>query len=164
MSTVAWLIPVSGPPIPPIALEAKANGLLVGRHESADIRLANDAVSRSHARLMLQGEQWRLTDLASRWGTFVNGLRLPAESPIPLQSGDLIRINPWTFNFSSQIGSEAGVDPIDDAARFQTLVRSVAPQGGSGAVLAEELLTLLLESAAALHQAEDENMLAEALL
>jgi len=49
--SAAWLIPVSGPPIQPVALKAKLGGLLIGRHESSDIRLAHDAVSRTHARL-----------------------------------------------------------------------------------------------------------------
>ena len=165
----AWLIPVSGPPIRPVSLEFKAAGLLVGRHESADIRLASDTVSRQHARLTLVGEQWHLTDLASRWGTHVNGMRLPVQTPIPLQTGDLIRISPWTFNFSGQPSPRSAVDSVDDAARFQTMVRSVTTQRRhgrehGGAALADELLTLLLESAAALHHAEDETQLADALL
>ena len=48
---VAWLVPVAGPPMPAVELKCSPRGLLVGRLEHCEIRLAVDSVSRrSHAR------------------------------------------------------------------------------------------------------------------
>ncbi len=48
----------------------------VGRHPSNDIELADDSVSRYHARFERCGEGVRLLDLRSSNGTFVNGRRV----------------------------------------------------------------------------------------
>src|SRR6185369_11102802 len=96
-SSAAWLVPISGPPLRPIELNSAAAsaGLTIGRQENCDIRLANDAVSRTHARLRCErGGAWRLADLGSRWGTFLNGCRVQPDADLPLQAGDLIRISP----------------------------------------------------------------------
>ena len=160
----AWLVPVGGPPIRPIELNPKPAELLLGRQDNVDIRLINDAVSRVHARIALQSGQWHLTDLGSRWGTYVNGVRIAAERPIPLHPGDLVRINPWTFNFSAEPSSRLdGVESVDDAAQMQTLVRPVNRAQGMS-TLPGEMLTLLIEAASALHNATDETMLADALV
>jgi pSer/pThr/pTyr-binding forkhead associated (FHA) protein len=47
-------------------------------------------VSAVHAQLDYDGGEWRLTDLTSRNGTFVNGSRVDA--PTPLRSGDVISL------------------------------------------------------------------------
>ena len=166
-SAQAWLQPVSGPVIGPLILTGKTDGLVIGRHDQADLRLPNDAVSRYHARVWRDGDQWRIADLKSRWGTYLNGVRLAPDSPIPLQPGDLLRIAPWTFNFSTDSSSPGkGLQTLNDVDRAQTMVRTVTADatGSSARALAEDHLALLLESAAALHAASDEHALAEALL
>src|SRR5262245_25893085 len=85
-ATGAWLFPLAGPPIRAIALKHKDGGLLVGRHDAADVRLPSDAVSRNHARLRFESGRWMICDLKSRWGTFLNGCRIKADVHIPLQS------------------------------------------------------------------------------
>lgn len=73
--------------------------LLVGRRGSAggqppDIDLSvqpgGETVSRAHARLRKQGNQWILFPLPSRNGTFVGGTPLPPHQPYVLRSGDVI--------------------------------------------------------------------------
>jgi serine phosphatase RsbU (regulator of sigma subunit) len=159
----AWLVPISGPPLRSIELKAAPVGLTIGRQDSCDVRLPSDAVSRLHARLRCEQGNWRIADLNSRWGTFLNGCRVSPDTDIPLQSGDLIRISPWTFNFSSQLTKRRTVQAMNDVEQMHTLVRSASHLERGGAI-AEDRLALFLEAAASLHAAADEGMLAEALI
>jgi len=49
-------------------------------------------VSRLHATLRLEGETAVITDLGSANGTRLNGQRIPAHDPQPLQDGDIISL------------------------------------------------------------------------
>ncbi len=62
---------------------------VLGRGEGATVRLGDLASSKSHAHLVHDASGWRLVDLDSRNGTFVNGERV---QQVPLQSGDRIQI------------------------------------------------------------------------
>ncbi|HEV2296026.1 MAG TPA: SpoIIE family protein phosphatase [Tepidisphaeraceae bacterium] len=160
----AWLVPLAGPPLNPVQLPVKPGGVTLGRHEACDVRLPADAdkVSRQHARLSWHGGAWRLADLRSRWGTFLNGVKVEPGGPeMLLSEGDFIRITPWTFSFSMTGPAPRGLRTADDGEQFQTMVHTVAAEAQP---LAEEMLTLLLESAAAVHSATDERALAELVL
>jgi serine phosphatase RsbU (regulator of sigma subunit) len=158
----SYLVPLSGPPIEPIELKVKPGGLVLGRHEQCNICLPADAekVSRFHARFDHDGARWRLTDLGSRWGTFVNGVRVPPQTDIPLTEGDLIRIVPWTFSFG-MAARRRGIQPADDA---NTTIVRVVPADSVHATPSEAMLPLLLESAAAVHAATDEKHLADLII
>lgn len=47
--------------------------ILIGRHASADIRIADMSVSRYHAMLNLMDGKWTITDLDSKSGIYING-------------------------------------------------------------------------------------------
>jgi hypothetical protein len=70
------------------------NWATIGRAEDADLRIADDCVSRKHARVSAApsqgGTALRLSDLGSSNGTFVNGQRILSEHL--LAPGDLIEI------------------------------------------------------------------------
>jgi serine phosphatase RsbU (regulator of sigma subunit) len=153
-----YLVPVAGPAIEPLALPAHRPSLRLGRVQCELALPATESrVSRTHARFDFDGTRWRLTDLNSRWGTYVNGVRLPADGgDLPLGEGDLIRISPWTFMFSSSAERQDSVT-TDDA--FTTQIRNV-----SDARLLDDQLGVLLESTAAIHSARDENELASLLI
>ncbi len=69
----------------------------IGRKE-CDVVLEDDKVSRKHASIVIIREgQYAVTDLASRNGTFVNGVRLTRRN---LQHNDLIRIGNTTLRFT----------------------------------------------------------------
>ena len=149
-----YLVPISGPPLTPIQLSPKPGGQSIGRHENCDLKLPSDAekVSRTHARFIADATgEWHVTDLKSAWGTFVNGVKLPASEPTVLRENDLIRITPWTFRFSAA-PKRRGVETSDDAGR--TIVRSIAPT--ANVALKEDLLKLLLDTASAIHEAANE--------
>ena len=74
-----------------------SDGALLGRGESADIRLQDTFASSAHARLVPQGEVIVLEDLGSTNGTYLNGE--PLRGPQPLHVGDSIRIGDSEFRF-----------------------------------------------------------------
>ena len=143
-----WLIPLSGPTIEPFELLPTDNAQTLGRHEACELVVPpqTEQVSRRHAKFDFDGQHWQVTDLASRWGTFVGGVKLEPQQAFRIREGDVIRIAPWTFSFSSTL-KKRGLHLRDDVG--QTVVRSVDEK--SIKPLAESLLTLLLESTTKIH-------------
>ncbi|MCS7034794.1 MAG: FHA domain-containing protein, partial [Phycisphaerae bacterium] len=87
-----YLITVAGPAIGPFELKPQTPVMRIGRDPSCEIALPmrEDRASRQHARFNFDGSRWRLTDLNSRWGTYLNGVRLAPETDLPLSEGDLV--------------------------------------------------------------------------
>lgn len=59
-------------------------------------------VSRRHAELIQQRNQWFLQDLNSTNGTFVNNQKVAPQALQPLRSGDQIRLGKWVATFEVQ--------------------------------------------------------------
>lgn len=158
----AWLVAVAGPAIEPLKLEDNAGGLILGRGDSAQLKLPLTAekVSRAHCRLACTGGTWTITD-ASKWGTFVNGVRLQVGHEVILREGDTIRIAPWTFGFSTVAPRQRGMDLADDTAGTQD-VRAV--EDASARQLAGHMVDLLAMSTEKIHAARSEKELAETLI
>lgn len=157
-----WLIPNTGPHLDPIELAPTPDGLIIGRHDACPIRLPPDAeqVSRQHAKFTFdEASGWSITDLASRWGTTLNGVRLTPRQAMPIREGDLVRITPWTFMVSTT-PKKRGLQIRDDLG--QTFVRSIHEKNVQP--LADSLLNLLLESAAKIHASESEQELAQSVI
>jgi diguanylate cyclase (GGDEF)-like protein len=67
---------------------------MIGRAHDAEVRIIDDGVSRHHARLRYDtGGLW-VSDLDSRNGTFVNGEKITAATP--LKNGDKVQIGAAT--------------------------------------------------------------------
>ncbi len=64
----------------------------IGRWDDNDVVIDDRWVSRYHAQLRREGEHYRLHDLDSKNGTFVNGQRIAA--PTLLADGDEIQVTP----------------------------------------------------------------------
>jgi hypothetical protein len=62
----------------------------IGRGAECEIVIAADHVSRRHAQVSCDGEEYTLHDLGSKNGTFLNGARLA--QPQSLHDGDLIAL------------------------------------------------------------------------
>jgi diguanylate cyclase (GGDEF)-like protein len=69
----------------------RAEQLTIGRSPQADLHLADDGVSRKHARICWTEGAYVLEDLGSQNGTFLWGKPITA---VQLRQGDLIRVGP----------------------------------------------------------------------
>lgn len=108
---------------------------VIGRSSQADVKLADPSVSRRHAELVRAAfHQWKLRDLGSHNGTFVNGERV--EDAV-VQPGDEIGIGAFTLRLvpaESEAPEGAGgaemtmpaVATQDDAGELSSF-REVAP-------------------------------------
>ena len=93
--------------------------LLVGRADNCPLQLVHKRVSGSHAKLYRREGQWRLCDVNSTNGTFVNGKRTGERA---LNAGDQIVIGPYDLTFEGEkllvYGSRGSVrSKLPDAER-----------------------------------------------
>jgi transcriptional regulator with GAF, ATPase, and Fis domain len=93
------------------AIVLEAGSVVLGRGEGAG-ELADGRVSRRHALVALDGTRWRVTDLGSQNGTFVDGAAAAAHLPTPLDR--VVRVG------------DSLVVPCDDLRRLERLgIRSI---------------------------------------
>src|SRR5262245_28449234 len=104
--------------------------VVIGRSETADLRIDDASVSRQHARLAIEHDGITITDLGSQNGTFVNNVRI--EGAAALHPNDVITIQKTTLilHTTSASGTAAVVlglpelrerltDEIDRAVRYE---------------------------------------------
>ncbi len=94
----------------PILIENEE--LVIGRQEGLALSLADDWVSRRHARIRRDGDEFILEDLASSNGTYVDGV--PIVSCV-LRPGDWIQIGRNLLRFEFQL---VGVARIEDVTTW----------------------------------------------
>ncbi|WP_255771704.1 FHA domain-containing protein [Pseudarthrobacter sulfonivorans] len=114
---------------PELQLEAKAAGpaaaprvLTIGRSRSCDVTLDDPLVSRRHAVVDIAG-QAMLRDAGSFNGTFLNGKRV--EAATPLHPGDLIGVGTSTLTWDgSGVASPTPARPVFSARHLEITTRS----------------------------------------
>ena|SRR5271165_2367800 len=92
-------------------IEIQRPEVIVGRHSEADVRLALPDISRRHCRLAFEGEHWRVYDLNSLNGIFVNGERIGEAT---LHHGDHLQLG--TFSFLVEYHPPARVEVLQSIA------------------------------------------------
>ena len=106
----------------PFALSSDTVELSVGRHESNDLRVPQEAVSARHARLGIRSESSiEVIDCESSHGTFVNDERISTRLVSP---GDRIRFATAEFEL---IGGPNGDVPVSDEGAEETQAISPVP-------------------------------------
>jgi len=73
--------------------------IVLGRGETAEIRLEDPFASARHARIYKQGDILVIEDLGSTNGTYLNEELL--QTPRPLHLGDRVRIGDSEFTFEA---------------------------------------------------------------
>lgn len=76
--------------------ELAGDRLTVGRSADSDIMLDDVTVSRHHAEFVADGSGWRIVDLGSLNGTYVNRASVERHT---LTSGDLIQIGKFRLQY-----------------------------------------------------------------
>ena len=151
---------VAGPPIDPLVFIPTPEGQTVGRSSSSDQRLPDTAVSRSHCRVRLDGAAWSIQDLGSRHGTLLNGVKLEPDRPAHIESGDQVRIGPWTFRARVPGFTTMGMTTTDDSAgRRVQRVPAVELR-----TLAQQRLDHIIDCAASINGAPDVQALSSIVL
>ena len=67
-----------------------------GRHPKSDIFLDDITVSRRHAEIIREGDQYRVRDAGSLNGTYVNRERI---EEAPLEHGDVLQVGKYKLHF-----------------------------------------------------------------
>jgi serine phosphatase RsbU (regulator of sigma subunit) len=75
---------------PPLKVTLDKEALTLGRGSGCDIVIPDASLSRQHARMTRNGDQWRIEDLGSHNGTRVNGRLISA--PEPVKAGDELEL------------------------------------------------------------------------
>ncbi|MDA1013751.1 MAG: SpoIIE family protein phosphatase [Planctomycetota bacterium] len=84
----------------------EAKEMSIGRHPMCDIVLAEGAVSRKHARITRDGDDFLIEDLGSLNGTRINGVLIDKREPLEPQ--DRIQIQELTLKFHGDDDANLG--------------------------------------------------------
>lgn len=135
---VAELVVVAGGT--PLRAVLASGETIIGRDEGCGVRLDNLMVSRRHARIVIDGTDGTIDDLASSCGTAVNNAFLG--QPQRLFPGDTIIIGGATLKFEVRYSATDATKPIAD-------VKQVISRGASTAVWhrGKESIVIPLEDA-----------------
>jgi pSer/pThr/pTyr-binding forkhead associated (FHA) protein len=66
--------------------------ITLGRSEKSDIFINDELVSRKHAVIKKEDENYFIRDLKSKNGTYINGAMIMPEEFIGIQEGDIIKV------------------------------------------------------------------------
>lgn len=114
----------------------------LGRAGDNTIVLLDDQVSRHHAQVSADGAQYRLSDLGSRNGTFLNGQQLTAAQR--LKHGDRVTLGNTTLVFDAADETVPAGDMVTRASlRLDPATAQVWRDGAQIKVTAKEYLALL---------------------
>jgi pSer/pThr/pTyr-binding forkhead associated (FHA) protein len=99
--------------------------ITLGRDKSCHVVLAQQAVSRSHARITQEGNLFFLEDLGSAYGTQVNGKPLPKGEKRLLRNGDVIVIAQFDVRFDKVAELPHDVDSQKTSFVARNMVKDV---------------------------------------
>lgn len=99
--------------------------ITIGRDKSCQLVLAQQAVSRSHARISRDGTLFFLEDLGSAYGTEINGQKLPKAEKRLLRNGDVIAIAQFDLVFDRVADAPKGKDTGSTALVARQVVKDV---------------------------------------
>ncbi len=140
--------------------------LRVGRLASLEIVLDDTSVSRKHAEVRFMEGGWRVRDLGSTNGTFVNGVKLQANDDVPIKARDIVQFGKIALSVESvgdlpsseQLLVEASTrSSWEEAMNTLAFDQNRCPRPG------EQLLALLRAGHHLVH-AEDDEQLNHAIL
>lgn len=103
--------------------------IVIGRSPEADLSFSDDKISRLHCGIRLVDGEYRVKDLGSSNGTYVNAERI--DEPTPLKPGDHIRIGTTLITVESKLakGNETILHEIEEEMEhgkgYNTILREI---------------------------------------
>ncbi len=115
-------------------LEISSKVVRIGRDSNNDLKLHDSEVSRFHAELQPEGDGFKVVDLGSSNGTFLNGDRITSAT---VSSGDRVQLGKTHLviknHGTGDASDHSGVVQFDDNTDVESLIcESVAPQFNGG--------------------------------
>lgn len=103
--------------------------LTIGRSADNDITLAAQGISRTHARIERAGDGWRITDLGSTNGTFLDDNRLLPDIPETWPAGQVVRIGDYFLRWQ-QVEGRTAPSPTALGRTYEAARPAQQPAGG----------------------------------
>lgn len=135
--------------------------VVLGRARACDLCLPYPEVSRRHATIMGRASGWLVIDQGSLSGTYINGVRMTAKTPVALSGGDSLRIGPSVLRVSLGL-PVSPTATVDDTLSQPSHMGRVSEARALPA--ADRRLKLLTDCLSLLASAPDERGLAELAL
>ena len=85
-------------------IELSSDETLLGRDPKCTLEIKSGMVSRRHARVFKNADEFLVEDMGSGNGTFVNGSKI--EGPKPIKHGDRIKLGPVLLRFENNLGGD----------------------------------------------------------
>ena len=118
----------------PVVVHFVRDDYTIGRDEGNAVRLTERNISRHHARMMKHADAWRLQDLGSYNGCYVNGARVADTQA--LQHGDLIQLGDYRLSIEDEAvgtGRTDGVLTLPGRPGINTQADRLVMMAGPGA-------------------------------
>jgi serine/threonine protein kinase len=116
----------------------------IGRSGDNDITLPADGISRQHARLERTTTGWRVVDLGSTNGTFLDNSRLLPDVPEAWQSNQVLRIGPFFLQWRPAQALAPASRGAPAGRSYQATAPLSVPSGGSQLLTSSGQLSVIL--------------------
>lgn len=83
-----------------VPFEIKGDETIIGRLPECDVQLNTNTVSRKHAKVTREGDQYFVEDLGSGNGTFVNGQQI--KERVAIGNQDRVKLGPMLLRFENE--------------------------------------------------------------
>jgi two-component system, NtrC family, sensor kinase len=95
--------------------ELNKDTIYIGRSPENDVQITDKSVSRVHLKIVRKGKKYFITDLKSRNGTYIDGVRIGPELEYEVQEGKPVAIGKTFFSLGSPYPDDvlAVLDSID---------------------------------------------------
>jgi DNA-binding NtrC family response regulator len=117
--------------------------ILIGRAETADLRIRSLSVSRRHARVTVRGGEARIADLGSQNGVKVNGVAITEEQV--LRSRDMITLGTVALLYTGHARAAAPAPLVEARAPEPAAVTRAVGLPGGTILLADPVMVRVYE-------------------
>ena len=101
-----------------VSIPLEADEISIGRAVDNDVVISDNRISRRHAKIHRVGEAWRVTDLASSNGTFVND---GDPTDHDLRNGDQIQLHKFPITFVDEPKLSVALTSWEEAGQSEDL-------------------------------------------